>query len=255
MSLPAPDPREQPEAIRPTEKDLLRWAIENSEDASNIRKEALMSHEEFKEMWNTLCPDAIKQLKDNLALIRSNPDDEQMYLGLDRLLYLVEDIDAADWFVDLDGYKDAVTLMDSPNPEVRMAAAWVISNTLQNNPKVQRKFIDKVGLEPCLASFDREAVEKPAIRKFSLVSNAIRGFKPLRTQFYQINGVQRLLELCERFPALQFRFCWMIGAVLDEEDQEDLKVFNDLKVKQFLVRHAQQINDDDVLKSVVDRLQ
>jgi hypothetical protein len=253
MALPAP--REQPEAIRPNEKDLLRWAIENSQDASNVRPDHLMSHEEFKEMWNDLCPDVIKQLKDNLALIRSNPDDEKMYLGLDRLLYLVEDIDAADWFVDLNGYTDALALMDSPNSEIRMAAAWIIANTLQNNPKVQQKFIEKVGLEPCLASFERETVEKPAIRKFSLVSNAIRAFKPLRVQFYEINGLQRLVALCERFQALQFRFCWMIGAILDEEDKDDLKVFTELKVKEFLVQHREQINDDEVFNSVVDRLQ
>jgi hypothetical protein len=111
-----------------------------------------------------------------------------------------------------------------------------------------------VGLEPCLASFERETLEKPAIRKFSLISNAIRAFKPLKAQFYQLHGVQRLIGLCERFPALHFRFCWMIGAILDEEDQDDLKLFSELKVREFLVGHSEQINDEDVLKTVVDRL-
>jgi hypothetical protein len=205
-------------------------------------------------MWNDLCPDVIKQLKENIAIIRSNPDDEKMYLALDRCLFLVEDIDAADWFVDLNGYDDALPLMDNPNPEIRMAAAWIIANTLQNNPKVQQKFLDQVGLEPCLSSFERETVEKPAIRKFSLISNAIRAFKPLRAQFYELNGIQRLLSLSERFPVLQFRFCWMIGAILDEEDPDDLKVFNESHLKDFLVGHAEQINDEEVLNSVIDRL-
>ena len=57
----------------------------------------------------------------------TNPNDEEMYLALDKTLFIVEDIDAADWFVDLHGYDAVVPLMDSANPEIRMAAAWIIS--------------------------------------------------------------------------------------------------------------------------------
>jgi hypothetical protein len=167
----------------------------------------------------------------------------------------VEDIDAADWFVDLDGYATVVPLMDHENPEIRMAAAWIVSNSLQNNPKVQQKFLEKVGLGPCLESLVREQMEKPAVRKMSLVSNAIRAFKPLREQFYGLDGISKIKGICERFSCLCFRFCWLVGAVLDEEDAADGVEFKKQGLNEFFRSHAEQIADDDILQSVVSRLQ
>jgi hypothetical protein len=251
-ALPAPKP--QPEALPPNERDVLKWALENSQDSSNIRSDQLMSHEEFKEMWNELCPDVIKQLKEALARVRGNPTKEELYLALDQLLFIVEDIDAADWFVDLNGYDDAFRLINDPDPEIRMAAAWIIANTLQNNPKDQQKFLDKYGLEPVFASFEMEEAEKPAARKMTLVAKAILAFKPLRQQFYALEGIQKCERFCEKFRPLYFRFCWLIGAILDEGDPEDLEVFGKLQVKQFLLAHAGEIDDAEMLQSVVTRL-
>jgi hypothetical protein len=213
-----------------------------------------MSHEEFAEMWNELCPDAIKQLKENLAVVRGEPTKDELYLALDRLLFLVEDIDAADWFVDLNGYDDAFRLIDFPDPEVRMASAWIIANTLQNNPKDQQKFLDKYGLAPVFASCEREDEEKPAIRKFTLISKAILAFKPLRRQFYALEGIQMCQAFCARFQPLYFRFCWLIGAILDETDPDDLEVFRQAHVKEFLLAHGGEIGDQELLQSVIDRL-
>ena len=246
--------KEEPTAIPGNEKELLKWAIEHSEDAKNIRKDHLMSHEEFKEMWNDLCPDTVEQLKTNLATIRSNPNDEEMYLALDKTLFIVEDIDAADWFVDLHGYDAVVPLMDSANPEIRMAAAWIISNTLQNNPKDQQKYFDQVGLEKPLKSLASETEEKPAVRKLSLISNAIRGFKPLKDQFYQMNGLNVIMEACQKFKPMYFRFCWLVGAILDHEEKEDLEVFRKANLKSFFEQHKADIDDDEMLNSVVSRL-
>lgn len=246
--------KEEPTALPPNEKELLKWAIEHSEDAKNIRNDHLMSHEEFKEMWNDLCPDTVEQLKANLATIRSNPKDDEMYLALDKTLFIVEDIDAADWFVDLKGYDAVVPLLDNPNTEIRMAAAWIISNTLQNNPKDQKKFFEQVGLEIPIKSLESETVEKPAIRKLSLISNAIRGFKPLREQFYKLNGLNIIMNSCQKFKPFYFRFCWLIGAVLDDEDKSDLVVMKEAKVKEFLTEHKADIDDDEIFTNVVSRL-
>jgi hypothetical protein len=196
----------------------------------------------------------IKQLKENLARVRENPPKDQLYLALDKLLFLVEDIDAADWFVDLNGYDDAFRLIDDPDPEIRMAAAWIIANTLQNNPKDQQKFLDKYGLAPVFASLEKEDIEKPAVRKFTLISKAILAFKPLRQQFYALNGIQRCQEFCRKFPPLYFRFCWLIGAILDETDPEDLDIFRQLHLKEFLLEHGTDIDDQEIIQSVVSRL-
>ena len=254
LPSPAPKPK-QPEALPANEKELLRWAIENSTDAKNIRPDHLMSHEEFKEMWKDLCPDTVQQLKDNLAVLRSGTTDtEAIYLALDKLLFIVEDIDAADWFVDLDGYATVVPLMDSDNTEVRKAAAWIIANTLQNNPKDQCKFADKVGIEPVLESFEKEKFEDALKRKFTLIGNALRGCKMLREDFYAADGVKKLHAKCCEFPSLFYRYCWLIGAILDDNDSDDVQVFGDNGVKAFLVEHSKDIDDEEMLKSVVDRL-
>ena len=253
--LPMPAPKAEPEALPANEKELLRWAIENSTDAGNIRKDHLMSHEEFKEMWKDLCPDTVEELKSNLAVVRSGTaTGEPLYLALDKLMFIVEDIDAADWFVDLDGYATLVPMMEDKDPEVRKAAAWIVSNTLQNNPKDQCKFADKVGLDPILESFDKEKVEEPLKRTFTLISNALRGCKMLREDFYSMDGVKRLQTKCVEFPSLFYRYCWLIGAILDDNDSDDVQVFRDKGVKAFLVEHKKEIDDEEMLKSVVDRL-
>lgn len=255
--IPVPNnnqPAEQPEAIPGNEKELLRWAIQNSQDAKNIRNDHLMSHEEFKEMWNELCPDTVEQLKANLEKIRSNPNDEEMYLALDKTLFIVEDIDAADWFADLKGYDAVVPLLESPNTEIRMAAAWIISSTLQNNPKVQKKYFEQVGLQKPIEALDKETVEKPAIRLLSLISNAVRGSPELRQQFYQFNGLQVIEKACQKFKPIYFRFCWLIGAILDEEDDNDKNILSENHIKSFLTEHKADIDDDEIFQNVVNRL-
>lgn len=246
--------REEPTALPPNEKELLKWAIEHSEDVKNIRNDHLMSHEEFKEMWKDLCPDTVEQLKTNLSTIRSNPNDDEMYLALDKTLFIVEDIDAADWFVDLKGYDAVIPLLDNPNPEIRMAAAWIVSSTLQNNPKDQKKFYDQVGLEIPLKSLDIENELKPAIRKLSLISNAIRGFPDLRKQFYKLNGLEIVMNACKKFKPFYFRFCWLVGAILDDDDKIDLEVMKESKVTDFFTKHKNDIDDDELFTNVVSRL-
>lgn len=246
--------KEEVTALPGNEKELLKWAIENSTDASNIRQDHLMSHEEFKEMWNDLCPDTVQQLKDNISKINSNPGDDEMYLALDRVLFIVEDIDAADWFADLHGYDAVVPLLDHSNTEIRMAAAWIISYTLQNNPKVQKKYYEQYGMQKIMDAVKMETVEKPMARKFSLVANAIRGFKDLRKQFYELNGLETMKKACEVSTQLYFRFCWMIGAILDEEDAEDKAKFDAAGIKSFIEMHKKDINDDEMFGNVVSRL-
>ncbi|KAH0790905.1 hsp70 nucleotide exchange factor FES1 [Histomonas meleagridis] len=241
-------------ALPPSEKEVLKWAIENSQDVKNIRNDHLMSHEEFKEMWNDLCPDTVQQLKDNIAKIQSNPPRDEMYLALDRLLFIVEDIDAADWFVDLHGFDIVLPLLENEDAEVRMAAAWIIANILQNNPKDQQKFTEQVGMERVMKPFQDETVEKPMARKFSLISNAIRGSKILRQQFYQLGGIKAMMDICTKFKQIYFKFCWLIGAILDENDEDDKKVFDECHLKEYLIEHKADINDDEVLENVISRM-
>ena len=190
-----------------------------------------------------------------MAVLRSGTTDkEALYLALDKLLFIVEDIDAADWFVDLDGYATVVPMMSDENDEVRKAAAWIISNTLQNNPKVQCKFFDKIGVEPIVATFDKEKIEEPLKRKFTLICNALRGCKMMREDFYEMDGIKRLQTKCEEFPSLCYRYCWLIGAILDDNDSDDLQVFRDVGVKGWLANHKKEIDDEDMLSSVLGRL-
>lgn len=254
--LPAPTPkRPQPEAIAGNEKELLRWALENSTDSGNVDRDKLMTHEEFKEMWKELCPDTVDQLRENLATLRSDsPTRDDIYLALDKILFIVEDIDAADWFVDLDGYATVMPMIDHEDTEVRGAAAWIISNSLQNNPKVQGKFFDKVGLAPLMESFERETAEDPLKRKISAISSAIRSFKPLREQFYELDGIKRLEKKCAGSSMLCFRFCWTISVILDDEDADDTARLRDSGVAEYLKAHAEEIGDEEVLSSVLARL-
>lgn len=236
-------------------KQLLTWAIENSKPGEKVRDDHLMSHEEFSKMWNDMFPDVVKQIKDNLAVLTSpDSDDEKMYLALDKLLFICEDLDAADNFVDLHGYDTITKLLEHTNPEIRMAAAWIISNSLQNNIKVQCKFTKQVGISLLLDTLDKESVEKPMIRKFGAISSAIRGFLIMRKQFYSLNGIQRLINACQKFPTLYYRFCWLIGAILDEEKPTDKEEFNKVNMKSILESNKEKIDDLELYNNVVSRL-
>ena len=101
----------------------------------------------------------------------------------------------------------------------------IVKNSLQNNLKVQCKFTKQVGISVLLDTLDKETVEKPMIRKFGAISSSIRGFLIMRKQFYELNGIQRLLQACAKFPVLYYRFCWLIGAILDENKPTDKAEF------------------------------
>ena len=200
-------------------------------------------------------PDVVKQIKENLAIINDeSSDQEKLYLALDKLLFICEDIDAADNFVDLKGYDTVVKLLDHENPEIRMASAWIISNSLQNNIKVQCKFTKQVGISVLLDTLDKETVEKPMIRKFGAISSSIRGFLIMRKQFYELNGIQRLLQACAKFPVLYYRFCWLIGAILDENKPTDKAEFQKENMKEILQNHVKDVNDDELFNNVINRL-
>lgn len=243
--------------IKHTPEGLLQWSLEHSDPKAqaNVDKSKLMTHEEFQELWKTAFPDEVKILKENLAIIRERPSDlPKMHEALDRVLFIVEGIDQADWFADLEGFELVLPLLKDDNEETRMAAAWIISNALQNNPKVQDKFMNKVGVKQLLDSLDGEEVENAAKKKFGMVTSIIRGYKPGRTSFYQNNGMKKLIEVAEKYPSLMLRIVWLVGAILDEEDPSDKAEFQKENLKSYILTNKAKFGDDEMVDSVVSRL-
>ena len=244
--------------IPQTPEGLLRWSIENSGDQplrNNDNRSQLMTHEEFKELWDIAFPDELKILKENLQVLENRPDDlEALHLALDKVLYIVEGIDQADWFADLNGFELVLPYIHDENSETRMAAAWIFSNALQNNPKVQEKFKNRIGMEKVLTTLQGETVEKAAKRKVGMIMSAIRGYKPLKEEFYHLDGFGLLLQTCREFPILYSRLTWFVSALLDEEDPYDREELNSINMKQLLLDHKNEIDDDELLDVVLSRL-
>ena len=243
--------------IPQTPEGLLRWSIENStpENQAQVDNTKLMTHEEFKELWNVAFPDELKVLKENLQIIENKPTDiEQLHLALDKILFIVEGIDQADWFADLNGFELIFPYLFDANSETRMAAAWIYSNALQNNPKVQKKFQNRIGINKIISVLKGENVEKAAKRKVGMIMSAVRGYKPLKEEFYNLDGFSLLLPICEEFPSLYSRLTWFVSALLDEEDPYDKEELNKMNIKQLLLDHQQEIDDDELLDVVISRL-
>lgn len=243
--------------MKQTPEGLLQWSIANSkpEEIKKVDKSKLMTHEEFKELWDSAFQDELKVLKENVALIKNKPEKvEDLHLALDKILYIVEGIDQADWFADLNGFELIFPYLSDENSETRMAAAWIISNSLQNNPKVQGKFQTRIGVEKILKTLEGETVEKAAKRKVGMIMSATRAFVPMRKDFYKLDGFKYIIELCEKFPTLYSRLCWFVSAILDEEDKEDVKELNKIGMKKFLLDHKKEIDDDDMIDAVIRRL-
>ena len=243
------------ERIKPTPDGLLKWALSNSKEGEKIDQNKLMTPEELKEFWKEAFPDEIQLLKDNLEVLKKKEGtSDEIYYSLDKVLFIVEGIDQADWFADLNGFEIVEPYLFDEDSECRMAAAWIFSNSLQNNPKVQKKFLEKIGLKKSLESIMNETVEKPLLKKFTLISSAIRSFLPLRIQFYELNGLNILINLLNKFSKLNYRFTWLIGAILDEEQQFDKEIFQKFDIKNILLNNSKEIDDDEILNNVLSRI-
>ena len=65
------------------------------------------------------------------------------------------------------------------------------------------------------------------------------------------------MEACKKFPEMNFRFCWLVGAILDEEDKDNMKDMKEMKkskIKEFRIHHEKDINDEELYSNVISRI-
>lgn len=249
---------EEEKVVFRSPQELLMWSLTHSSGNTQGPSEEInkMTQEEFNELYETVFPDPIKKMKEAIAILKEHPAEaEKVHMALNSILSLCDAVDPAVWIATLDGYTTLVEYLTDDNDESRMGAAWIIANALQNNVVAQDKFMEQVGVEKPLSTLLSEEYESAAKRKISMIGSILKGCKKAKAQFYQINGIQKLMSFCEKWPKWGFtKLVWIIAGILFNEDPDDVVYFKSINVAEYLSTHKKDINDDEILDEVVKML-
>ena len=164
---------------------LLKWSIRNSEATQNDES----SNEAGRDPNRGLDPQALSELmggptdadrmRDSMAAIQSPEVDlENKKVAFDNLEQLIETIDNANNMESLGLWMPLVKQLQSPEPEMRMFAAWCIATAVSNNPQGQERalVLDAV---PTLAKLVQEDSDKSVRKKAVLaLSSEVRNYRP-----------------------------------------------------------------------------
>ncbi|KAI3424718.1 hypothetical protein D9Q98_008107 [Chlorella vulgaris] len=122
---------------------------------------------------------------------------------LDELMDIVDSIDLARDLHTIGGLTTLLELLDSPHPSLRWRAAEVAATCAQNNPDVQKAFLEGgalLRLLPLLHDADSTVQTKALLA----ISCLVRGYPPALIQLRQQDGPQLLIRLlAQPEPRLQ----------------------------------------------------
>ncbi|XP_024527110.1 hsp70 nucleotide exchange factor FES1 [Selaginella moellendorffii] len=190
----------------PTLDSLLQWAIGHSDPEKlkdSARETMRLTPEELakrradiKELMERLkMPSdadlmriAIKDLKNSSLSV------DEHKRALDELLELVEPIDNANDLNKLGGLEAVIDVLQSPEEDIRVAAAWVLGKASQNNRLVQSQILQMETL-PALMKMVTATSEEEAVKALYAVSAVIRNYPAGHEAFYEQGGARLLQEL------------------------------------------------------------
>ncbi|KAL4855954.1 Hsp70-binding protein 1 [Chlorella vulgaris] len=122
---------------------------------------------------------------------------------LDELMDIVDSIDLARDLHTIGGLTTLLELLDSPHPSLRWRAAEVAATCAQNNPDVQKAFLEGgalLRLLPLLHDADSTVQTKALLA----ISCLVRGYPPALIQLRQQDGPKLLIRLlAQPEPRLQ----------------------------------------------------
>ena len=167
---------------------LLKWSIENSDNASadptsttDPKAERPSGRGINAEALNTLMggPSDADLMKESMAAVL-NPEIslENKLVAFDNFEQLVEGIDNANNMENLGLWTPLVGLLKSEEPELRRYAAWCSGTAVQNNPRSQERFL-VVGGIPTLVKLATEDLNEQVRRKaIYALSSETRNYQP-----------------------------------------------------------------------------
>jgi hypothetical protein len=101
---------------------------------------------------------------------------------------------------------------------------------------------------------NEELMSVPGLQQFRRTAASWKNDSLDPPQFCALNEIQSCPQFCQRLFAFVFQIPFADRRVLDETDPDDGAVLPQVHLKEFLLGHAGEIEDQKILDSVVTRL-
>jgi hsp70-interacting protein len=149
--------------------------------------------------------DVIGRMRDHLAVLsKEGATTDELVEALEGLQFECEQYDFAQDLHRIGGFGVVVGLLDHPEPEVRMNAAWVLATCANQNPVVQQQSEEYGLLAKVLARLQTEQEAEVTQKLLLCVSALARGNPKMQRPFADLGGFEIVGALCEH-PVLKIR--------------------------------------------------
>ncbi|KAK9456320.1 armadillo-type protein [Dipodascopsis uninucleata] len=180
---------------------LLKWSLENSQDAANEnseRRQKAPDPELLAQLFGQ--PDDSQLMKQSMETIL-NPEIsvEDKETAFDNLEMLVENLDNANNLENLRLWEPLIEQLINPSPVLRKMACWVIGTAVQNNPKSQAALLVYPNAIPFLVNIAAKDPSKEArLKAMYALSSAVRNHDTGYESFKNAGGWQALLSIINK---------------------------------------------------------
>ena len=130
------------------------------------------------------------------ALKETTVDDEQRLTLLENLELLLENLDNARDFNNLDGYQFLISLFrETKSDAIKASCLSLIGVAAQNQPQVQKILLDTKVLPELVAILKESADMKMKAKTLGCISSIVSGFGPAEKSFLFCNGLNALKDI------------------------------------------------------------
>ncbi|KAL1894151.1 hsp70 nucleotide exchange factor fes1 [Ceratocystis pirilliformis] len=159
---------------------LLKWSIENSGPEIPADKRTQLTPDIIASLMGG--PSDAELMKAAIELVTSNDPEitvESKVTALDNFEQLIESLDNANNMANLGLWSPLLTILKSPEPELRRMAAWCVGTAVQNNASSQERMLACGGIPPLVEMALKEDEEKNVRKKaVYALSSSCRNYQP-----------------------------------------------------------------------------
>jgi len=159
--------------------------------------------------------DFIEQLANGIKILTSSTTDLELKEDtLDRLEDWLGNIDTANNFHKIGGFKALLHCLQSNHPSLRTGAAHLIAEICQNNEYCQQHLVKDGFLEVLSQQLDRDEDTACRVKALYAISCIVRDFKPGMAAFAALEGWSTVLRAIQSdSPKLRTKGCFFLASV------------------------------------------
>jgi len=188
----------------------------NTSEKEPPKREISPEKREFlNKFFNTVSINPIDEVKKCMKCLEDQNETQERHLeAIQTLRDWCEDLNFAQDFLKLDGYKLAESILKTnQNEEMRSLACDLIGSLAQNNEHCQNKLIQH-DVMPLLIEKLNHDLENVKIKALFAISCLTRDFEPGQESLLNNNGIDALTKAVQMpIEKLQIKACFLISSV------------------------------------------